>query len=251
MNFTKGIFTILFLSLVPTFGFAIGASNAINEFQSCRWAALPVANELRDTSTKDNIDPGHTVFLSNGIEVLKRKPRLNEGDKLLIEVRKAGHTILKWPVLDYLGDTSDFGAWATPETNDTVLIASRESESVGIAVQSWQIYVVNLVRKTKQSIPTEDFGLSSFVQKLSAKCQLLTTRWETQKDKTGRVRNAFVAQVFDIMNDGRFKRGSASFIRFFSFKFEKQRLDGINKSSSPLSRNDPLNWLQAADKNGN
>jgi len=144
-----------------------------------------VIAESPKPATVEGYERGHCVALRNRIRVCKV---LSETDALFL-VEKEGKTLGTWGANTYLGETGDFSVMQGDLDGDRkpeLIIANRDSTSVGIAVSVWSIAIFAHSDFSDFQPPltfsVKEYGnLGTFVSN-AGHLNILTTNWISGED---------------------------------------------------------------------
>src|SRR6185295_18308884 len=145
-----------------------------------------VIAESPKPATVEGYERGHCVALRNRIRVCKV---LSETDALFL-VEKEGKTLGTWGANTYIGETGDFNVMQGDLDGDRkpeLIIANRDSTSVGIAVSVWSIAVfAHSDFKSPLTFSVKEYGnFGTFVSN-AGHLNILTTNWISGEDPKGR-----------------------------------------------------------------
>ena len=140
-------------------------------------------------ATIEDYERGHCVALRNRVRVCKV---LSETDALFL-IQKEGKTLGAWGANTYLGETGDFNVMQGDLDGDRkpeLIIANRDSTSVGIAVSVWSIAIfADGNFKSFQpplTFSVKEYGnLGTFVSN-AGHLNILTTNWVSGTDPKGK-----------------------------------------------------------------
>jgi hypothetical protein len=137
-------------------------------------------------ATVEGYERGHCILLRNRIRVCKV---LSETDALFL-VEKEGKILGTWGANTYIGETGDFNVMQGDLDGDRkpeLIIANRDSTSVGIAVSVWTIAIfAQSDFKSPLTFSVKEYGnLGTFVSN-AGHLNILTTNWVSGADPKGR-----------------------------------------------------------------
>lgn len=140
-------------------------------FQSCK---------LDQNSTKDTSSAESVCYRIQNTKWRACKERVEDSVDAKISITFEKNLFAQVKALSYLGDLNDFDYRRVPLANwgKVHIIANRETESNGIAVQNWRLTIIGENRSVELSV--EDYGPSSLIQdpENPKYCRILRTKWD-------------------------------------------------------------------------
>jgi hypothetical protein len=202
---------------------------------------LVVAESPR-SATVEGYEVGHCVCLRNRIRICKV---LSEEGALFV-IEKDGKTLGAWGANTYLGETDDFKVMHGDLEDDRkpeLIIANRDSTSVGIGVSVWTIAIFPDTDFRSFQPPltfsVKEYGTYGTFVTIGERLSILTTDWiwgEDPKEKRGQ-------GLYLVGQWWRYHRGEltpspkAIIARRYLLSFERERWDTIE------SHRIPYQWL--------
>ena len=201
-----------------------------------------VIAEAPKSATVEGYERGHCVALRNRIRVCKV---LSESDALFL-IEKDGKTLGTWGANTYLGETDDFKVMHGDLDEDRepeLIIANRDSTSVGIGVSVWTIAIFPDTDFRSFQPPltfsVKEFGTHGTLVATRARLNLLTTDWVWGEDPKGkRGQGLYLVGQWWRYQHGELtpcRRGIVA--RRYLLSFERERWDTIE------SHRIPYQWL--------
>jgi len=186
-------------------------------------------------------DRGHCVALPHQVRICKM---LSESDDTFL-VERDGKRVGSWPGGSYLGETSDFEVLLGDLDGDKrseLIVANRDSTSVGIGVSYWTIAIFPETEFSQFQPPlafsVQEYGTSGTFVSTGGQVNILATRWESITDPKGR-RGAGLYLVGEWW---RYKSGEllpmlnrSAIVRRYLFSFERERWHTIDSDLKPYS----------------
>src|SRR6266404_305195 len=131
-------------------------------------------------------DKAHCVSLPSQIRICKC---ISESEDGTFIVERKGKRLSKWPASAFLGDTSDLEVLLGDLDGDgsnELVVANRDSESCGMAVQQWTLSVFPNPGFPSFQAPltfsVEDYGVFGTFAPARVGVNILTTEWISMED---------------------------------------------------------------------
>jgi len=201
-----------------------------------------IVAESPKSATVEGYERGHCVALRNRIRVCKV---LSEEDALFL-IEKDGKTLGTWGANTYLGETDDFKVMYGDLEDDRkpeLIIANRDSTSVGIGVSVWTIAIFpdSDFRSFQPPLTfsVKEYGTYGTIVATSGRLNILTTDWVWGEDPKGkRGQGLYLVGQWWRYQRGELKPSPRSAVaRRYLLSFERERWDTIE------SHRIPYQWL--------
>ena len=195
-------------------------------------------------ATVEAYEKGHCVALRNRTRVCKV---LSETDALFV-VEKDGKTLGTWGANTYLGETGDFDVMQGDLDGDRkpeLIIANRDSTSVGIGVSVWSIAIFPDTDFRSFQPPlifsVKEYGTHGTFVVTGGRLNILTTDWVWGEDPKGkRGQGLYLVGQWWRYRGGELTPLSRSIVaRRYLLSFERERWDTIE------SHRIPYQWLSS------
>jgi len=194
------------------------------------------------SATVEGYERGHCVALRNRIRVCKV---LSQEDALFL-IEKDGKTLGAWGANTYLGETEDFEVMHGDLDEDRkpeLIIANRDTTSVGIGVSVWTIAIFpDTVFHSFQpplTFSVKEYGTYGTFVTIGGRLSILTTDWIWGEDPKGKRGEG----LYLVGQWWRYQRGELTpspkgiIARRYLLSFERERWDTIE------SHRIPYQWL--------
>ena len=196
------------------------------------------------SATVEGYERGHCVALHNRIRVCKV---LSESGALFL-IEKDGKTLGTWGAETYIGETEDFQVMHADLDEDRkpeLIIANRDSTSVGIGISVWTIAIFPDTNFYGFQPPlffsVKEYGSFGTFVSTTARLNILTTDWVWSEDPKGKRGQG----LYLVGQWWRYQRGEltplprSSVARRYLLSFERERWDTIKSNRIPYQ------WLSS------
>ncbi len=203
-----------------------------------------VVAESPKSATVEGYEQGHCVALRNRVRVCKV---LSQEDALFL-IEKDDKTLGSWGADTYLGETDDFKVVQGDLDEDRkseLIIANRDSTSVGIGVSVWTIGIFpDTVFRSFQpplTFSVKEYGTYGTFVTIGGRLSILTTDWIWGEDPKGKRGEG----LYLVGQWWRYRRGELTplpkrlVVRRYLLSFERERWDTIDSNRIPYQ------WLSS------
>jgi hypothetical protein len=197
-----------------------------------------IVAEAPKAATVEGYEQGHCVALRNRFRVCKV---LSESDALFL-IEKEGKTLGTWRANTYVGETQDFKVMRADLDGDRkpeLIVANRDSTSVGIGISVWSIAIFPdtdfRTFEPPLTFSVKEFGTYGNFVSTGRRLNILTTDWFSGVDPKGKRGEG----LYLVGQWWRYQRGAllplprSIMARRYLLSFERERWNTIESDRIP------------------